>query len=130
MKESNFQFKDPYILELNFKENENFVVEKFESLKSNFNVSINRSETELEAFITLEVNLGDNDRCPFQLSVKIGANFFWSEDFDEELVDICLNKNAPALLISYIRPIIANVTSFSRFPSFNLPFIDLYSEDN
>ncbi len=130
MRESSFQFKDPYISELNFKENEEFDIENFESLKMNFDISIKKSDSEPKALVTLKMQLGDEENCPFQLLVQIGAFFYWNSEFDNELVDDCLNKNAPALLISYVRPIIANVTSVSKYPAFNLPFIDLFAEEN
>ena len=36
-----------------------------------------------------------------------------------------LEKNAQALLIGYLRPIVANITNVSKFPAYNLPFINL-----
>lgn len=42
-----------------------------------------------------------------------------------ETVGECLNVNAPALLLSYMRPIVANITSSSIFPAYHLPFVNL-----
>ena len=53
----------------------------------------------------------------------MASDFKW-EDLDEKTVDSMLNLNAPALLLSYMRPIVANITNSSKFPTYNLPFIN------
>lgn len=65
----------------------------------------------------------------------VNLEFSVNEDFDEakfkteqktspEFFAKLLNANAPALLMSYARPIIAVVTARAGFPSFNIPFIN------
>ncbi len=65
----------------------------------------------------------DNENAPFKIIAKVAADFRW-EDLDEEAVEAMLNLNAPALLLGYMRPIVANVTNSSAFPAYNLPFIN------
>ena len=47
--------------------------------------------------------------------------FNWKAD---EIDDILLEVNAPAVLIAYIRPIISQLTSFSGYPPLILPLIN------
>ena len=62
------------------------------------------------------------------MEAEFTANFRWSEALDEQRRDSLLKQNAPALLVSYARPIIAMITNASRFPAFNIPFIN-FTED-
>lgn len=59
----------------------------------------------------------------FKLIAKVAADFRW-EDLDDKAVDAMLHLNAPALLLGYMRPIVANITNSSVFPVYNLPFMD------
>lgn len=127
MKESNFQFQDPYIISLEFKDNKNFDPENFENLKMNFDTNVSKSKTENKAFVSLSVTLGDEETSPFYIMIEMGAVFEWNDNFDKDTLEDLVSKNAPALLISYIRPVVASITSSSRFPSFNIPFVDFSS---
>lgn len=40
-----------------------------------------------------------------------------------------MNVNAPALLYSYIRPVIAEMTGNSMFPRYNLPFMNFTNDE-
>ena len=55
------------------------------------------------------------------------SGFTWN-DLDDEMVDTLLRQNAPALLLSYARPIIASITNASKFPTYNIPFFDFSEE--
>lgn len=59
----------------------------------------------------------------FKLRIKVASDFKW-EDLDEKTAESMLNLNAPALLLGYMRPIVANITNSSNFPAYNLPFIN------
>lgn len=78
----------------------------------------NRANVELE----LKTNF-DNEKAPFRLHIKVASDFKW-ENLDDKKVDDMLELNAPALLLGYMRPIVANITNSSNFPAYNLPFIN------
>ena len=78
-----------------------------------------------EAFISVKVTIGDKVTNPFLLTAEMGAHFSWNSSEDEEMIHDLKKMNAPSLLISYIRPIVTVVTSASRFPALNIPFLDL-----
>ena len=40
------------------------------------------------------------------------------------MVDQLLRQNAPALLLSYLRPTVAQITSSSEFETFDIPFVN------
>lgn len=124
MKPSKFQFVNPYLVELHFEVNPDFKAEDDIEMQNFFNVQVKRSENENRANVelTLENNI-ENENAPFRLRIKVASDFKW-EDLDEKTVENMLNLNAPALLLGYMRPIVANITNFSGFPPYNLPFIN------
>ena len=61
---------------------------------------------------------------PFELEIKVASDFKWDDSLSDEKVEYMLNTNAPALLLSYMRPIVANITNASKIPAYNLPFIN------
>lgn len=127
MKISDFQFLNPYLEEVYFKTNPDFTAfennEEF-NMNNSFHVQVKRSTSTNRATVelTLETNI-NNEKAPFKLKVKIASDFKW-QDLDEETVESLLNQNAPALLLGYMRPIVANLTNSSNFPVYNIPFIN------
>lgn len=127
MKPSKFQFLNPYLVEVYFVANPNFAlgVDNGEiEMQNDFNIQVKRSKNENRANVelTLETNT-ENEKAPFKLGIKVASDFKW-EDLDEKTVESMLNHNAPALLLGYMRPIVANITNSSNFPAYNLPFIN------
>ena len=49
----------------------------------------------------------------------------WEKDIDDHFVEELLKTNASSLLLGYMRPIVANVTGMTKYPSFNIPFLDM-----
>lgn len=125
MKASNFQFLNPYLEEVHFEVNNDFDAERDKmEIQNSFNVEVKRSASQNRAYVglTLETNLND-ENVPFKLQIKVASDFKW-EDLSEDAIESMLNFNAPALLLSYMRPIVANITNSSGFPAYNLPFIN------
>ena len=56
-----------------------------------------------------------NDDIPCYIKAIEGANFRWNDELDDNMIDRLLNQNAPSLLLSYLRPIVAQVTSASKY---------------
>lgn len=75
--------------------------------------------------VELILKLGESSlNTPFEIEARELAIFKWEKDYEESNINILLSQNAPALLLSYLRPIIANVTSASQFSAYNIPFIN------
>ena len=127
MKNSSFQFTNPVLLKLDFKINEGFNMspDGTTNIQLTTNVNINKSNQDKnEAIVTLTLTLGVEDNTsPFFITGIESAKFKWT-DQDQKLIDALLNQNAPALLLGYLRPIIATITGLSPFNAYNIPFIN------
>lgn len=127
MKSSKFQFLNPYLEEAYFTVNPEYDPEENEGdieMQNSFNIQVARSKNENRANVklTLETN-AENEKAPFKLRITMASDFKW-EDMDEKTVESMLKMNAPALLLGYMRPIVANITNSSNFPVYNLPFLN------
>lgn len=127
---SKFQYKAPVLTETEFRINREYVKQKG---PIPINIHLQREVTPLEnankAIIELTVYLNGNetkwdDDAPYWAKVKYGAQFEWDDNVTEEDIEKFLRTNAPALLIGYIRPVIAQLTAMSPFPVYTLPLID------
>ena len=125
MKRSNFQFTNPRIVDLIFNLNRQFRNDPNNKVtfKIDFKVNVHKLEGN-EAIVELTVKTDNNADTPFSFSATEGAKFNWSESFSEEDTNTLLNVNAPALLLGYVRPLIASVSSASGFGGYNIPFMD------
>ena len=130
MKESDFQFTDPCLIHMNFRENKDFTIESGREVKINTNIEVNQQRiNDNEAVVSILINLGSEENSvPFSLEAEFVAQFRWGQAFNSNTVDSLLKQNAPALLLSYARPIISMITNASHFPAFNIPFFN-FKED-
>lgn len=126
MKVSSFQFTDPCLSYMNFHENKGFSIEKGREIEIKTNITVNQTRiSENEAVVAIIITLGNEDSsCPFSLKAEFMANFRWEKELGEETVNSLLKQNAPALLLSYARPVISMTTNASHFPAYNIPFIN------
>ena len=78
--------------------------------------------------VTILLNQADSDKerknIPFTAEVEMQCVFTWHRDLSEESIQKFLSQNATALLVSYIRPIIAILTASSPLPAYNMPFLN------
>lgn len=63
-----------------------------------------------------------SEKNPFFINISEAAGFKWEDDTED--VDKLLSQNAPALLLSYMRPTISMITAASKYPAYNLPYIN------
>lgn len=134
MDKSSFQFSNPSLTRLSFILNESFEKEGELSMGIHMNarvLPIEKAEDDSfqEAEVSVTLCIGTKDETtPFYIEAEEMAAFRWEKDaYSEEQVDTLLNQNAVALLISYLRPIIAGITAASPYPTYNLPYINLTS---
>lgn len=129
MKKSNFQFANPWIESLKYSENEHFDMQGAEiKMENNFNVEVERAKDRDEAKVSLKLCINASEtNAPFSLTVKMSALFRWVALSDNQ-VESMLKINAPALLLGYMRPIVANITNSSRYPVYNIPMINFAEE--
>ena len=125
MKISNFKFSNPQLVKLNFEANENG---KFDRETDFIDISISNNihkENENEAVVELEIVIGENTTdSPFSISLVIGAQFRLDDTIEETTFDRLLQVNAPAVLLSYARPIVSSITTQAGMKPLNLPFLN------
>lgn len=127
MEKSSFQFRNPVLARLEFGINEGFNKKLNDKQEVNINmtVQVNKKFDVHEAEVSLVFELGDkNDLNPFYVVATEKADFRWDDVLDNGTVEQMLNQNAPSLLLSYLRPIIAQITAASPYNSFDIPFIN------
>ena len=130
MQKSNFQFKTPLLTNVEFTLNDDYnSTETSINLKSEFSAKVYKNLEEKTAYERLDVILGDSTSGqPFYLKVTMEAEFTWEYDINEDDLNKLLSQNAPSVLLSYARPIVANLTSSSPFPTYNIPFMNFTKE--
>ena len=125
MKLSNFQFTNPVLTETRFVVNNMFRKEEIK-IPIQINAANNWDKKSCRAAAQLVVSIGqETEDFPYFLQVVINADFKWEENaYEEKDITNLLSQNAPALLLSYARPIIACITNASPFPVQTLPYFD------
>ena len=126
MKESKFQIINQRLINVDYIINENFSKNGIE-LKLNSNIKIKRDDAKkiAEVIFTLYIFPDENiEDVPFKITVSNKGQFKWTDDIDSVTLDKLLNTNTPAILMSYMRSIVSQLTSFSSYPPLVLPLID------
>lgn len=133
MKNSSLQFTNPVLTECFFSINN-----KYDSKNDRREAVIeaelgigDKDNTKRECLVMLRLNIGidtENNNFPFIIKIAMVANFKWDKTFDDK-IDNLLTINAPALLLGYMRPIVANLTNNSPFPVYNIPFMNFADKD-
>lgn len=136
MKEISFKFNEPTLLKLDYKLNyENSSKENFKvNLKNEFELDILTENKKLSSpcgvKLCIKISSEEEKESLFNIYLEILSIFEWDNDIiDDEEVKKRLNSTAPELLLSYARPIIANLTQQSGLPSYHIPFIN-FNEKN
>ena len=134
MKKSNFQFSNPHLVELHYHENNDFKAEASNGLLDvpiSIESNEKRSDTSPAADVSLHIQVGSESKdLPFYVSIVMAADFRWDDTlYSPEQLDSLLQQNAPALLLAYARPIIANITNSSGYPAYKLPYINFTQEN-
>ncbi len=124
MTESNFQFSNPVLQTVDFKTCDDFDAEKFDGISMDSNAEFKLLNNQ-SALVTLTINIGmGKTNQPFRISVSMQSEFYWDDKIDEKKAKKMLEINGSAVLLSYIRPIVASLTNSSRYSALNIPFID------
>lgn len=131
---SPFQFTEPLMIRSMFEIKRD--MKNDDDVKVHLQRNIFRiQETPNLAIVELTIQLnkqGDQERenACFVAEIKMQSKFVWIQDLKEDQVKDLLEKNAVALLISYARPILAQMTNASPLPTYHLPFININELNN
>ena len=128
---SRFQFTNPTLKELLFKViPETPASDEEISLKFTLSGNIIREKKQPKAEVSLTFETGKEEKgYPFWLKATETAFFRWDSSMEEAEIDKMLRQNAPALLLSYLRPAVAQVTGNSKFHAINIPFMNFVEKD-
>lgn len=130
MKKSNFNLlKQPLIKKMDFLSNTEF---DQSTNKANINIDIkitnelSTTQNKAQVFLMIMLNTEkDIKDVPFILKSEILGQFSWEENATETEISDFLNSVAPSILLSYMRPIISNIITYSGLPPYIIPFLDL-----
>ncbi len=124
LKESGFQFLNPRIKYTEFIVNDNFD----SSLYKGIGISCKKEEKRMEnnsAQVDLIIIIGSKEnKDPFFINIRISSLFEWGYGIPEKNIQTLLNQNALAMLVSYLRPYVANITASAGFNPYHIPFIN------
>ena len=123
LKESKFKFERPILKRFSFNENENF--EKKEELKIEIELEKRIKKEEKNGEVNVIFKTVNSNEIPFFIEIEMYSKFIWEEGLTEQEIKNALEINAPSLLVSYVRPLVALITGNSKYPSWNIPFLDM-----
>lgn len=127
MKKSKFQFQNPRISSFSITENKDFDRDKFDGFSISTNLDIQIIKDDEEAKVSLTIKIGDKiDQYPFFMVVETCSLF--KNNGADNFNDL-LKVNAPALLLSNVRPIIALMTSQLGFKPYYIPFMNFTNSE-
>lgn len=128
MKNSFFQMKGfPIISNLNFEISDKFNFSENSLLEVEIKINtevFSKEGNEANLKLDVEIFPDKTKNNPLYLKVTSISSFIWAEGLDENIVDSLLKVNAPAIMMSYLRPIISNITTYSGQPPLIIPLID------
>lgn len=111
--------------------NEKFTQKSEERIPVEFSLTprVKRIKKEKKAVVSLELRLFKKNTKDFPIwaRVKNQAEFEW--DAEDSRINILLETAAPAHLLSYMRPLISQLTTMSDLPALIIPLMD-FSKDN
>ncbi len=131
LKPSSFQLIDkPRVTRNIFEVNKEFDFSGEVSLEIDNNIRvIKMSDEETTAKVVLNLNFfksNDLKEVPFKLEMEIEGMFGWDEELEENNthLEVLLKENAPAILYSYLRPIITTTSIDANLPPLVVPLMN------
>lgn len=131
---SSFQFTNPVVSEWLFSVNESFDRSKYgDMIQTSVSYQVDSSQQNANSIkIQLRMEIGEagNISDPFYIKASIESLFKWDDNIEHEILDGLLKENAVTLLISYLRPMISQFTTYAGFSPFILPFLNIRNDNN
>jgi preprotein translocase subunit SecB len=130
LKESKFQLiGKPRVTKSLFEISEKFDSDGELTLEIENNVKIIQAENDIEAMVILTLEIfktNDFEKVPFKMDMTIEGHFGWSEELKDNKtqLEVMLKENAPAILYSYLRPLITLLTVEGNLPPLVIPLMN------
>lgn len=131
MKPSSFQLiNKPRVIKKIFQVNKDYDFSGEVLLEIDKNVKVTKmSDEEMVAIVTLNLRFFQNKdlkEVPFKLEMEIEGMFGWDNELKENPIRLedLLKENAPAILYSYLRPIITTTSIDANLPPLVIPLMN------
>lgn len=129
MKQSNLQFTNPHIEKIDFRTND--IEHCPTDIPVHINIESEINDDARRAIVKLKLcvgNLNDDKEVvsSFYFNGIIAAKFTWDEEIEDPAT--MLKINGGTVLLSYMRPVLANLTMQAGMKPLHLPFIN-FTED-
>lgn len=131
LKPSNFQLIDkPRVSKSIFQLNKDFDFTGEVSLEISKDINIIKGhDKEMCSLVILNLKFfetSDLKDVPFKLKMEIEGMFGWDDELEENpsQLEILLKQNAPAILYSYLRPIITSISIEANLPPLVIPLMN------
>lgn len=134
-----FKFSRPFIMEVHFSFNRDYPWEYDEEsdkrpLDTPLQIEVSKPKIDnssiCEATVNLTATVGEKGpNFPYHISVTMSADFTWSKELSPQTVNEMLSRNAPALLLGYVRPYVAQITEASPVGAVHIPFMNFAQQE-
>jgi len=132
LKESNFQLTGkPKLNSFSLETNKEYKFDEELALEFDNNIRIIKGTEEhaQKAIVVLKIGiftLQELSKVPFQIKIEIEGYFNWDDELEKNavLLDTMLKQNAPAILFSYVRPLITLITVEANMPPLVIPLMN------
>lgn len=127
IRESNFRFISTKLKGLTYELNDSYDIKS--PIKLIIHTETKVLKGEYNARVTLELTIFDkdyylNNEAPFYIDIIMEGDFEWDDSINDGILEIMLENNAPAVLLSYIRPYISSLTVGSGYPPLVIPLLN------
>lgn len=128
MKQSNLQFSNPHIEKIDFKVNTNNPISNEMPISIEIEVAKNPKENKAVVKLILCVGkqIDENAVTAIYFKGDILAEFTWEENISNP--EKMLRISGGTVLLSYIRPILSNLTMQAGIKPLYLPFVNFTEE--
>ncbi len=129
MKISPFKIKAHRLKNVEFALNVNFEPGSKVDFRISIDKQIEKHADKPMAEVSIVVSIfKDMPEAPFMCRITYQGLFSWEEGIPSENVEPYLKCNAAALLYSYVRPLVTQLTAMSNITPLTLPFMNFTDE--
>jgi preprotein translocase subunit SecB len=125
--ESKFKVKMPKLKKLEYEFNNSY--ENFDTIKLKVQTETKILKKINSAIVSLKLKVFDKNKyelgeVPFYICINMFSEFEWDDSIEEKTVTSLLEGNAPAVILSYMRPFISSLTTGSGYPPLIVPLLN------
>lgn len=125
--ESKFKVKMPKLKKLEYEFNNAY--ENFDTIKLKVQTETKILKKINSAIVSLKLKVFDKNKyelgeVPFYICINMFSEFEWDDSIEEKTVTSLLEGNAPAVILSYMRPFISSLTTGSGYPPLIVPLLN------